>query len=444
MNLDNNFKTICIAIAISSVLLLLAGMSIVSVLFLSAALYITYEWFQAKTKYDALKQKYSHIEDVEASFLAAHNELVALNTKIDSLNITHSELQDRVSFINEVVDFNEMGVYEPVFSFSDSDGYKEKIKEVRLKQKEMIRNKTAFRCDTDWAIGSNASEGARIIEQTIKLTARAFNNEVDAAIGNVSWSNIDRMADRIRKAFASINKVNEKSQVTISQHYLDLKLKELFLTYEVKEKLNTEKEAQNEIRRQQKEEQKVNQEYAAALEEEEKLQQLLTTIQEKAAHSAGAELQALQNQVATLGQELKDIQKKNDRVKAMAQQTKIGYVYIISNIGSFGENVYKIGMTRRLDPMDRIKELGSASVPFYFDVHAMIFSEDAPALESQIQNIFSSHRVNKLNHRKEFFNIPLSDIKSKIQDINPNVSFIDNVEAREYRESLALSRRATA
>ena len=119
----------------------------------------------------------------------------------------------------------------------------------------------------------------------------------------------------------------------------------------------------------------------------------------------------------------------------MAEQTKLGYVYVISNIGSFGENVYKIGMTRRLEPMDRVKELGDASVPFYFDVHAMIFSEDAPSLEAQIQREFADRRLNLVNYRKEYFNVTLEEIKQKFWELNPNVEFIDEVEAREFKES---------
>lgn len=122
----------------------------------------------------------------------------------------------------------------------------------------------------------------------------------------------------------------------------------------------------------------------------------------------------------------------------MAQQTKLGYVYVISNIGSFGKDVYKIGMTRRLDPMDRVRELGGASVPFYFDVHAMIFSEDVPALESQIQRVFADRRLNLVNYRKEFFNVTLDEIKEVVSEFNNKVEFVDEVEAKEYTETLRM------
>ena len=207
------------------------------------------------------------------------------------------------------------------------------------------------------------------------------------------------------------------------------------MAFEYKEKRQIEKEEQAELRRLEREEEQLRKEAERALAEEKKLEVLLEKVQEKALHSDGPELEKLQAEIAKLGDELKEMQRKHDRVKAMAEQTKLGYVYVISNIGSFGENVYKIGMTRRLEPMDRVKELGDASVPFYFDVHAMIFSEDAPSLEAQIQREFADRRLNLVNYRKEYFNVTLEEIKQKVWELNPNVEFIDEVEAREFKES---------
>ncbi len=118
---------------------------------------------------------------------------------------------------------------------------------------------------------------------------------------------------------------------------------------------------------------------------------------------------------------------------------KAGYVYIISNVGSFGENVYKIGMTRRLDPQDRVGELGDASVPFNFDVHAMIFSDNAPALEAALHRAFEDRKVNMINTRREFFYATLDEIKEVIrQNFDKTVEFIDFPEAQQYRESVAM------
>jgi hypothetical protein len=122
----------------------------------------------------------------------------------------------------------------------------------------------------------------------------------------------------------------------------------------------------------------------------------------------------------------------------MAQQTKRGHVYVISNIGSFGEDVYKIGMTRRLEPVDRIKELGDASVPFQFDIHAMIYSDEAPTLENELHKAFGNRKVNMLNYRKEFFKVSLDEIENKVKEIGLAAEFSRLPEAMEYRETLAI------
>lgn len=150
----------------------------------------------------------------------------------------------------------------------------------------------------------------------------------------------------------------------------------------------------------------------------------------------------LQQQLDELQKKYEEAEAKNQRAISMAQQTRAGHVYVISNIGSFGEDVFKIGMTRRLEPMDRVKELGDASVPFSFDVHAMIYSEDAPTLENALHRKFKQAQLNKINQRKEFFSVSLSDIKSLLDDMHIETHWTLKADAYEYRESLALARQA--
>jgi hypothetical protein len=125
------------------------------------------------------------------------------------------------------------------------------------------------------------------------------------------------------------------------------------------------------------------------------------------------------------------------RAISQAQMTRVGHIYVISNIGSFGEDVYKIGMTRRLDPLDRVRELGDASVPFQFDVHAIIYSEDAPSLEYELHRKFKDRRLNMVNGRKEFFKVALDEVEAFIlQQTNASILFTKLAEAKEYRETL--------
>ena len=157
----------------------------------------------------------------------------------------------------------------------------------------------------------------------------------------------------------------------------------------------------------------------------------------------GEKLEKAMAQIAELEARLIEARENKERALSMAEQTKRGHVYVISNIGSFGENVYKIGLTRRLDPMDRVRELGDASVPFPFDVHAMIFSEDAPKLEAELHRRFSDRRVNMINNRKEFFNVTLEEIAEVVKEFNSLIEFTQVAEARDYRETKALKKANT-
>ena len=148
----------------------------------------------------------------------------------------------------------------------------------------------------------------------------------------------------------------------------------------------------------------------------------------------------LNEKIKELKTKLSQLDKDRENVLERENNTRAGYVYVISNIGAFGENVYKIGMTRRLEPMERVNELGSASVPFKFDVHAMIFSDDAPALENALHQHFKDRSVNKINFRKEFFNVTLEEVQDVVtKSHNKIVEFTKLAEALEYRQSLAIA-----
>jgi hypothetical protein len=144
--------------------------------------------------------------------------------------------------------------------------------------------------------------------------------------------------------------------------------------------------------------------------------------------------------LAELAARLVAAEAKNQRALSMAQQTRAGHVYVISNIGSFGEDVLKIGLTRRLEPLDRIRELGDASVPFDFDVHALIRSEDAPALERELQRHFVRQQVNKVNARKEFFRVKLQNVRELVTSLGHEASFTLAAECREWKETQAIER----
>jgi len=334
-----------------------------------------------------------------------------------------------------------MGLYQPHFDFDTSEKFKQTILEVRQKQKTMLKQQIAFRSLINWQVDGSASKGKQMTNRAKRLTARAFNNECDAAIANARWNNVDKMEARIMKAFDDINKLNESNQIVISEDYLNLKLDELHLTHEYKEKKQEEKNEQYEIQRQIREEQKLQKEIEEAIKNEKKYNQILEKAKLEADKASGEKLEKLKESIAILERQLAEAQEKSQRAISMAEQTKKGFVYVISNIGSFGENIYKIGMTRRLEPEIRIRELSSASVPFVFDVHAMILSDNAPELENTLHKKFDGKRVNLVNNRKEFFSVTLDEIKNEVAELNPEADFIETAEARELRETQILRKK---
>ena len=366
----------------------------------------------------------------------------------DKLGLSN-HLQKEIDLYNEQLDIVEMGLYKPHFDFADSEEYKVQINSAREQQKQMVRDKKAVYCTTSWEIEGNAKEGEKFVNKIIKLAGRAFTNECEAAIANVTWNNVQKMNQRITKAFDDINKLNELSHVVINPRYKQLKLDELNLVFEHRQKLREEKEEQSERKRQAREEEKLEQEQAKAEQEEQRYQRLLEQAQRQAQAAVSSQLahQSAQNQeklarlnseMAELSAKLAEAHAKSERAKSMAQQTKAGHVYVISNIGSFGENVYKIGMTRRLDPMDRVDELSSASVPFIFDVHAIVYSDNAPEMENALHRAFADKRLNMVNMKKEFFHVALEDIKREVHRISPTAEFAMTAEAEDYRKTLAL------
>jgi hypothetical protein len=367
-----------------------------------------------------------------------------LQGNLNELRFSYAEkknIYDRmlrqIAVFDEKLSFAEMGVYEPHFEFSDSEQYKEAIENVRAQQKKMIADKTAVICTTAWSVDGSAQKGQILTSRNIRLTLRAFNNECEAAIANTRWNNVNAMEKRVIRAQEQIDKLNEPNAILITAEYLQLKLKELYLAHEYREKLKVEREEKAESARLAREEQKLIRDLERAEEDEARFQRLLTKAKAEAERTIGPQLDAYNDKIALLERELDDAHAKVLRAQAMAERTRSGYVYIISNVGSFGDEVIKIGLTRRLDPADRVRELGDASVPFVFDTHAIIYSDDAPTLEKALHSEFEPFRLNAQNNRKEFFRARIDDVEAAVRRLAPNAPFFRDIEAQEYRETLA-------
>lgn len=361
--------------------------------------------------------------------------------EIASLNREIAGLKKQIISDNETIELEEFALYKPKYDFQHAEQFKEALEKIRDEQKEMIKAKTAATGATNWTVNNNATQGKKMVNDTTKLCLRSFNNECETAVSQVKFNTFDRCLERMQKACDSINTLGKILNITISPKYFALKEKELRLALEYQMKKQEEKEELRALREQQREEAKLAKEIEEARREAEKekkhyeqaLAKLDLQLQTCKTDDERNGLLAKKNEISG---RIDDITTKLADIDYRQANQKAGYVYIISNIGSFGEGVYKIGMTRRLDPEDRIDELGDASVPFIFDIHAMIFSEDAPKLEAALHRAFADRRVNRMNYRKEYFRVSLAEIKNVVtQNHDKTVEFKDNPEAEDYRES---------
>ncbi len=298
----------------------------------------------------------------------------------------------------------------------------------------MIENGTASQCDY--------AETKRK-EMAERFVLDAFNGKVDSILSRIKHDNAGKLEQEIRDAFILVNHDGQAFRnARVTDEYLSARIEELQWGAVAHQLKLAEKEEQRRIREQIREEEKARKEYERARREAEKeeklLRQAMAKAQQQVAEATEEQRAEYERQLQELAEKLDAAEAKNQRALSMAQQTRRGHVYIISNVGSLGEHVYKIGLTRRLEPLDRVKELSDASVPFDFDVHAVIFSEDAPALETQLHKQFLMSQVNKVNYRKEFFRIDLAQIREEIDNLGIEAHWTMTAEAAEYRESLAI------
>jgi hypothetical protein len=354
------------------------------------------------------------------------------------------QLMSQVDVYSRIDEFTQVGHYEtPEYLYETAERFQVEIKSVRDSQKELISDKQAIVFPEDVEITGDKTLDRKILDGQSKLLLTAFNIKCDFLIGKVNPGNYPRTLEQIEKQANTLEKSAADLNCGFTEEYVELKFKECRLQYQFKLKKQEEMEEQRLIREQMREEEKARREYEAAVkkaEEEERIyHEMLERARQQLADATADERLVAEQRIADLERQLAEAEARGIRAKSLAEQTRRGHVYIISNIGSFGEGIYKIGLTRRLDPIDRVKELGDASVPFSFDVHAIIFAEDAPGMESALHREFTNHRVNAVNLRKEFFRVDLHRIKQAVEKISGGeADFRMTVIAEEYFETRRL------
>ncbi|GEB72942.1 ATPase (plasmid) [Pseudoalteromonas carrageenovora] len=385
------------------------------------------------------------ILEQQQSLDAAQNTLNELNANIEKSEQDLNELMGGIDLYSRLDEYTAHGHFEmPQYLYETSTRYSEEIKDIRQQQKDMIKAKTAVTFPETTVISNDKSLNKKILNGQVKLMLTAFNIECDMLIGKVSPSSFGRTLERIEKLANNLEKSAATMECGFDIDYIELKFEECKLQYQYTLKKQEEIAEQKLIKEQIREEQRAIKEFEKAIAEAEKEEKmyrnLLDKAQQELAQANEQERSEMEQRIAILELQLAEAEAKEERAKSMAEQTRKGHVYVISNIGSFGEDVYKIGLTRRLEPMDRVKELGDASVPFPFDVHAMIYTDDAPALETALHREFHSQRVNAVNIRKEFFSVDLEEIKDAVEKIaGVDAQFKMTALAEDYYESLRLS-----
>ena len=423
--------------------------TIICLALVAVILFLVRKMRQKKKEKEALQEqlsRYQAISDIEVERDRIAGIIATLTSQhqneehvFRSLQTQVTSLKTEVTELEEAVNLQTFGFYKPKYDFSTASEYQVKLDSIKQDQKRMLTAGTAATCDTTITINGNAEAGRKQTERVLKLILRAFNGECDGAISKVKYSNVKVMETRIRKSYEAINKLVTSQQCIVAPKYLELRMKELYLVYEHQEKVQAEKEVQRQIREQMREEEIAQRELEKAKndaeKEEKRYADALQKAQREVEQATGERQQKLLTQIVQLEAQLAQAQQQKQRAISQAQLTRSGHVYVISNIGSFGDDVFKIGMTRRLEPLDRVRELGDASVPFHFDVHAIIYCDDAPKLENTLHHLFHSRRVNRINQRKEFFRVSLAEIAQAVHANHGEIEFLHEAEAREYRQT---------
>ncbi|WP_433591322.1 DUF4041 domain-containing protein [Nocardia sp. CA-145437] len=334
----------------------------------------------------------------------------------------------RLITVDDALVLQEVGIYEYHHPLENAENYKQALAQLRADVREAVKGSEAIVVAKKFSFNNSLAEGRRLTSDLAKLMLRAYNAEAENCVRTMRAGNLDTAKRRLDKAAKDIEKLGAAMQMRVSSSYHTMRTKELELTADYMMKVQEEREIAREERERLREERKVEQELAAERERLDKEQ---------------AHYRAVLQRLSDTGQDTSEIEEQLERIAdAIAQNDfraaniRAGYVYVISNIGAFGPGVVKIGLTRRLEPLDRVRELGGASVPFPFDVHAVYFSDDAVTLENELHREFGRQRLNHANPRREFFFATPEEVRQVLaKKVGNLLDYNDSPEATQYFQS---------
>lgn len=378
------------------------------------------------------KLEFSHqAASAEESLRVLERDARAVSVKIDNRKRELAQLDMHLSDAVVMVDNGLTNYVHPAESSLELSA---RLSKVRSQIKEMIRGKVAIRAREGFTFNNSASQGRKFVADMSKMMLRAYNAEVENCVLTVKAGNGEAARKRLERTRDQVERLGSLINLRIDGRYHALRLEELDLSLRYQNAKKAEKEAEREEKVRLREERKAQQELAqrrAKLDKErEHYQHVLQSLVDQGRTGEADEIRS----------QLEGLDKEIEKVDFRAANIRAGYVYVISNIGAFGDRMVKIGMTRRLDPMDRVRELGDASVPFGFDVHALFFSDDAVTVEADLHRRFADKRVNRVNTRREFFHASPAEVRDVLSEVAGNLlEFTEEPEAEQYRLSLQMA-----
>jgi chromosome segregation ATPase len=406
----------------------------------------------ALSRYESLTSRENVERQLDSNIHLKQNELEQLEYEQKQLSTQIKALKQQITSFEEEIYIESFGFYQSKYDFVGT--YETELTQNKLRQKQMIRDNQAAICRTSITINSDEKEGQKLSKNMLKLALMIFNSECDSAISRAKSSNIAALEKRINKIFYDLNKYCNVINCEITEKYLTLKLRELDLQFRLECERKEEKIREQEIRTRMKQEEKDRrkiEEEARKIREaearEQEYQQQLEEALRQRDFIAEQERNQLEAQIRKLRRNLEEA--TNDKQEAITRSAmvKAGYIYVISNVGSLGQDIYRICMTKRSTNEDEYIRSMTPEVPFPFDIHFKFISRDASKVLNQLHQRFNDRRVNGVNPRREFFKVPLEEIAQAIEEIRKETGAINNIqyeripEAYEYRKTKAVKHR---
>jgi hypothetical protein len=368
-------------------------------------------------------EQQNHAAELERQRAAQADRLAEIHARMVQVQ------RELVPFTDELV-FQEAGVFRYRHPLENADAYRKRLDLVSAAMKEMIKDKSAVAANYNFTFNGSSAQGRKMVNDWCKVMLRAYNAEAENCLRVMKAGSVDTAKKRLDRIGEAIQKLGSMLDLRISRRYRSLRMEELELTADYLQKKQEEKEAERAERERLREEAKAQAEFRREIEKLEKERSHLANVHralvDKGDHEAAAKMQA----------ELTDVEAGLQGLHEREANIRAGYVYVISNVGAFGPNMVKIGMTRRLNPAERVLELGDASVPFRYDTHIMFFAKDAVSLENMLHRELSERRVNKVNMRREFFHASPAEVHELLTKHAGDVlEYVLDPEALEYRQS---------